>query len=86
MSGVMVHAGLNRKPIIACEQGLIGWHARTFGLGVITQNNQESIISALSMLNDPLISNQMGSAGYEKFKTHTWENYSEKLQSLLHTG
>jgi glycosyltransferase involved in cell wall biosynthesis len=83
MSGVMVHAGMYKKPIIACENGLIGWYAQSEKIGEITNGEVSSTIAAIDKLDDPAFASKLGEAGYEKFKNNTWGKFEDKLRSLL---
>ena len=81
MSGVLVKAGAYKKPIIACEDGLIGWHAKTYGLGVRTNFSIESLTNSFDVLSDENICQVIGRNGYSKFKNHNWINFKKKILS-----
>lgn len=75
MSGVLVSAGMHRKPVIACEEGLIGWYARNKGVGVTTSQHPFSVAAALKFLSvDAQAARVMGTCGYKQFSHHIWEN------------
>lgn len=78
MSGVLVLAGLARKPVLATSAGLIGWHTRTNNLGeVIDINDIGSVRAAIRKVWErgprPL------REGAQAFEKHTWENFKRQL-------
>lgn len=81
MSGVLVRAGMYRKPVIACEAGLIGWYAKIRGVGVTTTGEMLSVKQALSVLSDQAQAQAIGELGYEQFKSHTWANFKIVLSA-----
>jgi hypothetical protein len=81
MSGVLVKAGVYKRPIIACEEGLIGWHAKEYELGVRTNFSKESLKKAFDVLSDENIRQVMGEFGYSKFKNYNWSNFKNRIKS-----
>jgi glycosyltransferase involved in cell wall biosynthesis len=81
MSGVLVKAGVYKRPIIACEEGLIGWHAKEYELGVRTNFSKESLKKAFDVLSDENIRQVMGEFGYSKFKNYNWSNFKKRIKS-----
>ena len=79
MSGVIVRAGMYRKPVIACEEGLIGWYAKNKRVGVTTQRNSFSIVSALILLSNSGVASKMGNSGFAQFGSHSWSKCLELL-------
>jgi glycosyltransferase involved in cell wall biosynthesis len=75
MSGVIVRAGMYCKPVIACEEGLLGWYARNRGVGVTIDQSLSSVVTAIDDLSDSKNSALIGKCGYEQFKRHTWRNF-----------
>ena len=50
-SGVLAQAAAARRPVIACEEGIIGWQTRRHGLGeVINPQNPAAICKAVAVL------------------------------------
>jgi len=83
MSGVLVLAGMNKKPSIASNHGLIGWYARTKGVAIIADDSQDQIVSALQMLCNRKIKDKISELAYAEFKEHTWENFGANLIKCL---
>lgn len=81
MSGVMVHAGRNRKPTISCNVGLIGWFARKFDTGIPIENTICGVQNALHQLSSLNTRNKLGIKGNEVFADHTWQNFSLKISA-----
>jgi glycosyltransferase involved in cell wall biosynthesis len=81
MSGVMVHAGRNKKATITCNVGLIGWYANKFKIGIPISPTCKSVIEALSTLSNPANRQAMASNGEECFKSNTWGNFAKILVS-----
>lgn len=75
MSGVLVHAGIHSKPVIAREVGLIGWYAKNAKLGCTITDDNNSVASSLRLLLNNLVSISMGKNGYQIFKKNTWKNF-----------
>lgn len=51
MSGVMLLAGAYRKPVIACREGLIGWHATRYQTGpVVEPDDTPAVATTLARL------------------------------------
>lgn len=50
-SGVLVQAASAGRPVLACEEGIIGWQARRHGLGeVVNTKNPAAICKAVAVL------------------------------------
>lgn len=79
MSGVLVRAGMYRKPVIANGYGLIGWYARTKKLGIILSNSKESVVAALRCLAEPVGAREMGDNGHRQFAENTWSFFVAQL-------
>ncbi len=79
MSGVIVRAGMYRKPVIACEEGLIGWYAKVMGVGLSIDKNLLSIDNVLSQIVTQENAIKFGMNGYHQFKLHNWPNFIQKL-------
>jgi hypothetical protein len=73
MSGVLVRSGANKKPIIACEAGLIGWHVFKYNLGLACNiYDKKSVSTALEALRDKKYRDYLGMNGHEKFSNNTY--------------
>lgn len=52
-SGVLVQAAKAGRPVIACEEGIIGWQTRLYKLGVVVRPTDiDSIINGIKILVD----------------------------------
>jgi len=79
MSGVIVRAGMNHKPVISCKEGLIGWFVRVHGVGLIVDSNIEGIQKVIVALEVKRLSEELGKAGYLKFFLNTWPVFFARL-------
>lgn len=80
MSGVLVKAGLYRKPVIACEDGLIGWYTREYQLGVILKKYEVNNINiAINNLKKSNNFKKFSENGFQLFKNNTWSNFLSEL-------
>src|SRR5258706_9356245 len=81
MSGVLVQAGLYRKPVLGTDAGLIGWYITHRKVGVTlassTVAETVSMISQLAAQPDAL--EQFGANGDNTFKNNTVENFQAAL-------
>ncbi len=80
MSGVLVLAGLAKKPVVATSDGLIGWYTRKNKLGeTININNQNSIVEAFTNIFNQ---SQQQNIDHDKiliFEKFTWKNFLNKI-------
>ena len=74
MSGVIVRAGMYRKPVIACEDGLIGWYARVKGVGITVNSRVQILPEVISSLDNNIVAFKMGECGENQFSKKTWSN------------
>lgn len=79
MSGVVVRAGMYCKPVIACEEGLIGWYAREKSIGVLIKSVPLPVISKLT--NREL--SGLGVNGFNHFNCNTWSNFIKTLMKVI---
>ena len=80
MSGVLVRSGIYRKPIIACEEGLIGWYTKNYEIGVtIAPNKIADVSHALNKLSNSINIKKFGENGSRLFKNNTWNNFIKIL-------
>lgn len=81
MSGVLVQAGQSRKPVIACDNGLIGWLTTTYGLGsTVTLGAVEElsrVLRDMESLGD--YAAECGARGGSKFLAHTPEAFGNSI-------
>lgn len=80
MSGVLVHAGKHSKPVVASNDGLIGWHVRKWNLGITTDDSWTSIFSALESAYMNSIA--LGENASKKFKNNTWKNFDDAISVI----
>ena len=77
MSGVLVISALAGKPVIATEQGLIGWYARRHSLGInLDVCNSNKLFDIMNDLNEGKFagaSNTKASADF--LVNHSWGNF-----------
>ncbi len=91
-SGVMVLAGRHGVPVLATEDGLIGYLARKHELGVIIQpRNRLSVVRALNRLVDePEWFKLAGKSGVSVFEKHDPMEFqrlvTEKVGIQMHTN
>lgn len=71
MSGVMILAGLYGKPVLACEEGVIGWYTNKYELGeVFNVNDTENVLEKLLSI-DKLKKKHINT---DIFKANNWPN------------
>ncbi|MEK6801194.1 MAG: glycosyltransferase family 4 protein [Nitrospirota bacterium] len=76
MSGILVQAASAGLPVIACEEGLIGWLTRRYRAGiVVSTSSPPSIARAVKELCDnPELAHEYGENGRMAYASHTQEN------------
>lgn len=81
MSGVLLQAGHMTLPVIACEEGLIGWITRQHQSGVVVDaDDTKSIALTLTELcQDPGLRARLGAAGQRLAAEHTIERFAGEL-------
>jgi glycosyltransferase involved in cell wall biosynthesis len=72
MSGTMVQSGRHALPVLASQEGLIGYLARKHEIGVIIEpRDQSSVVTALNRLvNEPEFFLRAGKNGVPAFQQH----------------
>lgn len=76
MSGVLVLAGLSKKPTISSKNGLIGWWTSMIRMGLTFEDkNCSQIVFALQLLMGKSIRDEFGRNGSNIFRQHTWKNF-----------
>jgi glycosyltransferase involved in cell wall biosynthesis len=81
MSGVLVQAGQAALPVIASDDGLIGWYTRKYKLGwLVDIGDPASVDRALSSAHDSEKERaDFGANGKKVFACHTPEAFSEAI-------
>lgn len=78
MSGVLVHAALHKKPVIACKEGLIGWYTKKYNMGITIDFNSDYG----KCITDYLLSislKQIGVSSNFPASRHSWTAFSEQI-------
>lgn len=85
MSGVIIQAGQMGLPIIACQEGLIGWLTKKYQLGItVSIQDQEQIITAIKQLTPKILEINNYQNNHSRFFTsHTPSNFASKLLNSL---
>jgi len=80
-SGVLVQAGRMGLPVVACDDGLIGWLTRRGRFGVtVCIADMESVVAGVNeMLRDKGQCALYGQNGWRFFASHTPEHFSKAL-------
>ena len=85
MSGMLGKAGLMGLPVIACKEGLIGWFAKKYDLGVVLKEPDE--ISVIDAINRLLLDKEklfkFGNAARKCFAGHTTNNFVADIFQLI---
>lgn len=81
MSGILVQAGCMGLPVIACKEGLIGWFAKKYDLGVVLKELDEiSVIDAINkLIQDKEKLFKFGNAARKCFAEHTTNNFAADI-------
>ena len=81
MSGVLVQAGVMGLPVIACEEGLIGWLTRRFGSGpVVATSSPAAIATAIAELSrNATLAQHCGENGRLAYASHNLGIFSRIL-------
>jgi glycosyltransferase involved in cell wall biosynthesis len=84
-SGVMVQAARIGLPLLACEEGLIGWTTRRHWCGLtVPMSQRQAVIEALDQLTSSAdLRRQLGERGRQAFAGNTIENAGEILAAAL---
>ena len=79
MSGVLVQAGTMGLPVLACEEGLIGWLTKRYASGiVVSASSPSSVAKAITELSrNKKGAQQYGENGRKAYASHTLENFSK---------
>jgi len=73
MSGCLVQAGMHRRPVIGCANGLIQWYLTTSRGGVVYRPAQQaaSVAAVAALVTDSQACAQAGERLHEQFQDHT---------------
>lgn len=85
MSGVIVQAGQMGLPVIACQEGLLGWLTEQYQLGItVAVQDQEQIITAIKQLTSKIMAHNNYQPSHTRFfASHTPTNFASKLLNSL---
>lgn len=79
MSGVLVLAVKFSKPLIACNEGLIGWYAKIVDNGIIIDiKKEEQLKSAINTLC-AMPTSKIKSKNKKIFELHKWSHFTELI-------
>ncbi len=76
MSGLLVQAASAGLPVIACEEGLIGWLTRRYRAGIVVSTSSPPTIARaiMELCNNPDLALEYGENGRLAYASHTQEN------------
>ena len=85
MSGVLAQAGVMGLPVIACEEGLIGWLTKRFTSGIVVSTSSPSAIAKATgeLSRNADLAQQYGENGRLAYSSHTLENFSKILVDVI---
>ncbi|MBA3968005.1 MAG: glycosyltransferase [Nitrospirales bacterium] len=85
MSGVLVQAGVMGLPVLACEDGLIGWLTERFRSGIVVSTSSPSAIAkAIEELSgNANLAQQYGENGRLAYASHNLENFTRILLEAI---
>jgi len=85
MSGVLVQAGKMGLPVIACEEGLIGWLTKQHQSGIVVSVSRPDSIArgVRELYDDPDRAKEYGNNGRLAYATHTVEHFSRIIVTAL---
>lgn len=85
MSGVLVQAGVMGLPVLACEEGLIGWLTERFTSGIVVSTSSPSAIAkAIGELSrNGNLAQQYGENGRLAYASHTLGNFTRILVDAI---
>lgn len=83
MSGVLAQAGITGLPVIACDEGLIGWSTARYQSGIVVSlSHVDAIVGAVrELFENPTRAEQLGTNGKLAYASHTCEKVA---QTFLH--
>ena len=85
MSGCLVQAGIHRRPVVACANGLIGWYTSLSQGGVIYDPRQPtaSLARLTAMLSDADASAAAGERLHDRFRDHTIARFRASIHAAI---
>lgn len=78
MSGVLILAAIAQKPVIATNEGLIGWYTRNYRLGTTIDHKQSN-----SNVANAVIELQKNNIIKPNIPTHSWSNATEIIAPII---
>ena len=87
-SGVLVQAARAGRPIIACDEGLIGWQTKHYNLGIVIQpTDVHAVITGIRFLaNNSTKCNIYGQNGSIAFRKNTTERAKRLVAHAIETN
>ena len=85
MSGVLAQAGVMGLPVLACEEGLIGWLTKRYASGIIVPITSPPAIAkaAGELSRNAKVAQQYGENGRLAYACHTLDNCSKILVNAI---
>ncbi|MBA2692113.1 MAG: glycosyltransferase family 4 protein [Rubrobacter sp.] len=84
-SGVLLQAGMASLPVIACDEGIIGWLSKNYQIGpTVNPEDPAEVAAAVSKLaRNKSLATKLGANGREYSRGHTAERFSKTLGDEL---
>jgi glycosyltransferase involved in cell wall biosynthesis len=84
-SGVLIQAGRAGLPVIACDEGIIGWFTRRHSTGlVVNVRDHDTVATAIAQLvRDPGLRRRLGENGRRATRGHTTERAIAVIDEAL---
>lgn len=84
-SGVLLQAGMASLPVVACNEGLIGWLSKNYNLGLAVEpDDPREVAAAISRLTrNKSLAAKLGANGRDHSRSHTDERFTRKLGEEL---
>jgi glycosyltransferase involved in cell wall biosynthesis len=81
---VYLEAGVCRKPVVAADSGGTSDAVIPNETGLVVPENDPTATAAAikKLLDDPLLCQKMGTAGYEYAKKHTWDTIGDEYMAV----
>lgn len=87
-SAVSLQAAKAGLPIVACEEGLIGWMAKNYGLGIVVDvSDTQAVAGAISALaRDRKLTVELRENGHRLAARHSVQNFRRKIREEVFSG
>lgn len=84
-SGVLVQAAAAGLPVVACNEGLIGWSTRQYGLGMTVDIEDTPAVARIisELAQDPRLRAKNGESGKRFFRSHSVERFGRTIREEL---